>query len=148
MDWLSILKTIAYIILTLVCTGCPSLVAFLKARNKRKDAEIALQKAEDDKAKAEAEAAKAAAEADLRNMAQAFIESMEVTFAGFDKMMKAQGSSAGPIKKDMVSAKLQAYALQNNYEYDVAVWDEKIDELVKFTKKVNTNTTQNKNVAI
>lgn len=77
------------------------------------------------------------ANADLLATAKSFIASAEVAFDGFDKMMKAQGSSAGAMKKDTVFTKLQAYALQNGYEFDADEWSKKIDELVAFTKNVN-----------
>lgn len=77
------------------------------------------------------------ANADLLATAKNFISAAEVAFEGFDKMMKAQGGSAGAMKKDTVFTKLQAYALQNGYDFDATEWSEKIDELVKFTKNVN-----------
>lgn len=77
------------------------------------------------------------ANADLLATAKNFISAAEVAFEGFDKMMKAQGSSAGAMKKDTVFTKLQAYALQNGYDFDADEWSTKIDELVAFTKSVN-----------
>lgn len=77
------------------------------------------------------------ANADLLATAKQFISAAEVAFEGFDKMMKSQGSSAGAMKKDNVFTKLQAYALQNGYEFDGDEWNKKIDELVAYTKSVN-----------
>ena len=86
---------------------------------------------------AKGEAAKEKAEADLLATAKGFIAAAEVAFEGFDKTMKSQGSSAGAMKKDTVFNKLQAYALQNGYAFDVDAWSAKIDELVAYTKSVN-----------
>ena len=79
------------------------------------------------------------ANADLLATAKNFISAAEVAFDGFDKMMKAQGGSAGAMKKDTVFTKLQAYALQNGYDFNAEEWSAKIDELVQFTKSVNAN---------
>ena len=88
------------------------------------------------------EKAKALTINDLLAMAQNFVETAEKTFAGFDITMKAQGSSAGAMKKDTVFNKLQAYALQNGYEFDAEYWDAKIDEIVAFTREVNVKKTK------
>jgi hypothetical protein len=124
-------------ILSALATGIPALIALKKAWSARKKAEADAEAAKSEAEKAEAERAKEAANADLLATAKGFIAAAEVAFDGFDKMMKAQNSSAGAMKKDNVFTKLQAYALQNGYEFDAAEWNEKIDELVKFTKSVN-----------
>lgn len=87
---------------------------------------------------AKTEAAKEKADADLLETAKGFITAAEVAFDAFDKTLKSQGSSAGTMKKDTVFNKLQAYALQNGYAFDVDEWSGKIDELVAYTKSVNT----------
>ena len=86
---------------------------------------------------AKTETAKEKAKADLLATAKGFISAAEVAFAGFDKMMKQQGQSAGAMKKDTVFNKLQAYALQNGYTFDAEEWSQKIDELVAYTTSVN-----------
>jgi hypothetical protein len=121
MEIVKIILAIISIVLTLVST--PTFIAFKKAVKARKNAET--------------EAAKEKANADLLETAKGFIAAAEVAFDGFDKMMKSQGSSAGAMKKDNVFSKLQAYALQNGYEFNADEWSDKIDELVKFTKNVN-----------
>jgi hypothetical protein len=83
------------------------------------------------------EAEKAKAEADLIATAKNYIVEAENTFDGFDKMLKAQGNSAGKMKKDNVLARLQTYALLKGYDFDVEEWSSRIDELVEFTKEVN-----------
>lgn len=78
-----------------------------------------------------------AAENDLLTVVNGFIAAAEETFAGFDKVMKTQNSSAGGVKKENVMTKLQAYALEKGYKIDLAYWSAKVDELVAFTKSVN-----------
>ena len=86
---------------------------------------------------AETEAAKEKANADLLVHAQGFIQAAESSFESFNKLLKTQGSSAGPMKKENVLTKLQAYALQQGYEFDAEAWSAKIDEIVAFTREVN-----------
>lgn len=116
-----------YIILsiaaTLVGTIIPAVITHVKAVKAR----IAAQ----------TEAAKEKANADLLATAQNFIQVAETSFESFNKMLKSQGSSAGPMKKENVLAKLQAYALQHGYEFDAEAWSVKIDEIVAFTREVN-----------
>ena len=122
MDMLNIIYLIITIVSALASCGA-SIFAIRKAWNARKAAET--------------DAAKEKADSDLLATAKGFIASAEVAFEAFDKTLKAQGSSAGAMKKDTVFNKLQAYALQNGYNFDVDEWSKKIDELVAFTKSVN-----------
>ena len=123
MDWFNFITALISAIVTLVTVGIPAAIALVNALKKRKAAHT--------------EAEKAKATADLLATAKNFIAAAEVAFDGFDKMMKAQNGSAGAMKKDNVFTKLQAYALQNGYEFNADEWSDKIDELVKFTKAVN-----------
>ena len=123
MDWFNIISAIIAMVATLITTAVPAFLAFRKALIARKTAETS--------------AAKEKADADLLATAKNFITAAEVAFDGFDKMMKAQNSSAGAMKKDTVFTKLQAYALQNGYEFDAEDWSKRIDNLVAFTKSVN-----------
>lgn len=123
MSWLTNLKPILVALVSILGSLIPAFIALRKSWKARKAAQ--------------SEAAKERATADLLANAKNFIAAAEVAFDGFDKMMKAQGSSAGPMKKDTVFTKLQAYALQNGYEFDNAEWSEQIDKLVAFTKSVN-----------
>ena len=111
------------ILATLVTTLLPAIVALCRAIRACKAAQT--------------EAAKEKADADLLETAKGFISAAEVAFDAFDKTLKAQGSSAGTMKKDTVFNKLQAYALQNGYAFDVDEWSARIDELVAYTKSVN-----------
>ena len=125
MNWFNFVTAIISAFVTLVTVGIPSAIALVKAFKKRKAAVT--------------EADKEKANADLLATAKSFISAAEIAFDGFDKMMKAQGSSAAAMKKDNVFTKLQSYALQNGYEFNADEWSDKIDELVKFTKSVNAN---------
>lgn len=118
---------IIYVIISILATFITTLIP----------ASLALWKSIKSCRAAKTEAAKEKADADLLTTAKGFISAAEVAFEGFDKMMKAQNSSAGAMKKDTVFTKLQAYALQNGYSFDADVWNQKIDELVAYTKSVN-----------
>lgn len=127
MEWLEITKIIIAIITAVITVGIPAFIKLRKAILARRNAET--------------EADKAKAESDLLMIAKQFIKDAEIIFAGFDKVMKAQGSSAGAMKKESVLTKLQSYALNNGYDFDVEYWGNEIDELVKFTREVNTQVT-------
>lgn len=121
--WNTIIKAIIVALATFISTGLPLIVKFLQALKARRTAET--------------EAAKTKALNDMIATAQTFVQNAEKAYEGYDKMLKQQGESAGAMKKDNVLTKLQTYALQNGYDFDVAFWDEKIDEIVAFTKNVN-----------
>lgn len=128
MDWLTILKAVLVALATFLSTGLP---LFIKLRTSIRAAKSAKTEAESEKAYN-----------DMLSTAQSLIKAAEIAFDGFDKVMKAQGSSAGAMKKDNVLSKLQAYALSNGYEYDAEYWSGKVDDIVKFTREVNaTNST-------
>lgn len=77
------------------------------------------------------------ANADILSAAKRFIAEAEAAYDGFDKLLKAQGGSAGTMKKSNVFNNLQAFALQNGYEFNAEEWSARIDELVAYTKNVN-----------
>ena len=89
------------------------------------------------KKKAKTQAEKAAAELAMEQAAKGFIVEAEKLYSAYDAMAKQRGESAGALKKETVLAKLRTYAIENGITLDVAVWTDKIDELVKFTKDVN-----------
>ena len=123
MSWLTIIKAIIVAAATFLVTDVPLIVKFMQELKARKNAQI--------------EAEKTKALNDMLATAQAFVQNAEKAFEGYDKMLKQQGESAGAMKKDNVITKLQTYALQHGYDFDVTFWDEKIDEIVAFTKNVN-----------
>jgi hypothetical protein len=123
MTWLNILYLVLSAVIGIVATLIPFIVKVNKSVKAFKDAKTDVEREK--------------ANAELLDMAKHFVNTAEVAFEGFDKLMKAQNGSAGAMKKDTVLSKLQVYALQNGYEFDAVYWSEKIDELVKFTKDVN-----------
>lgn len=98
---------------------------------------IALLKSLKSKRVAKTEAEKEAAKTNMRDQLTILIESAEKLYKGVDVALKSQGQSAGPMKKDSVISKLQTYAINAGYTFDVEYWSEKIDELVEFTRNVN-----------
>lgn len=123
MDWVKVIIAIISAVGTFLVSGVPVLVKLAKTIKARKAAVT--------------EAEKEKATNDMLHAVNNFIEAAEKTFKGFDTVMKSQGSSAGSLKKDTVMTKLQAYAMQNGYEFDEAFWSQKIDNIVAMTKEVN-----------
>ena len=123
MEWITIVKGIIAALAGIISTGVPLVVSLVKAIKARKEAETAAEKEK--------------ANNDLLNVAQDLVATAEKAFASLDTVMKQQGASAGPMKKENVAAKLQAYALSKGYDYDAEYWSEKIDEIVAFTREVN-----------
>lgn len=121
--WSTIIKAIIVAVATFISTGLPLVVKFVQELKARRNAETETEKTK--------------ALNDMLATAQAFVQNAEKAFEGYDKMLKQQGESAGAMKKDNVITKLQTYALQHGYDFDVNFWDEKIDEIVAFTKNVN-----------
>lgn len=98
---------------------------------------IALLKSLKAKRLAKTEAEKEVAKTNMRDYLTTLIESAEKLYKGVDVALKSQGQSAGPMKKDSVMSKLQSYAINAGYTFDIDYWSEKIDELVEFTRNVN-----------
>ena len=98
---------------------------------------IALLKSLKSKRLAKTEAEKEVAKTNMLDQLTILIESAEKLYKGVDVALKSQGQSAGPMKKDSVISKLQTYAINAGYTFDVEYWSEKIDELVEFTRNVN-----------
>ena len=115
--------TITQLISLIAGTLVPSLVGLIVSI-------VAVVKAKD-------KAAREAAYNDLYQHGLEFVENVETTYESFNKMLKSQGSSAGPMKKEQVMTRLQNYALQNGYEFDEAFWSAEIDKIVAFTREVN-----------
>jgi hypothetical protein len=123
MNW-EVIVNITAIILGALGTGIPMFVKWNKARK--------------NKNKAVTEAEKQKAHNEMLDHANSLIILAEETYKSFDKVMKAQGDSAGRVKKKSVISDLQAFALTNGYEFDAEFWSNKIDEIVRFTKSVNS----------
>lgn len=120
---LHIIIPCAAAVLEFLTIGIPSIVKIRKTVKNLKNAESNEKRLE--------------ALNDLQEQAKVFIEAAEIAYKEINDTLKAKGSSAGPVKKDSVMLKLQSYATEKNYTFDVEYWSEKIDELVKYTKNVN-----------
>lgn len=129
---------IIYAVVGALVSGIPlllSLIATIKRfHNAKKDA----LDATDEAGKLQADAEAAEAKLDLINYAKQLITTAESTFDTVNKIMKQRGESAGPIKKEVVMAKLQSYATENGYDFDEAEWSNEVDNIVKLTKEVNS----------
>ena len=123
MDTIYIILQIVAFVLSFLASVVTLGIKLSNANKARKEAETAAEREK--------------AENDMLATAQGLVESAEQAFAGFDAVMKLQGSSAGAMKKDNVFTKLQTYALQHGYNFDADYWRDKIDEIVAFTRKVN-----------
>lgn len=99
---------------------------------------IKWNKARRDKKSAKTEAEKEKAEKEMREYLDELIIQAEKSFVVLDKVMKAQNSSAGSMKKKSVFTDLQAFAISKGFDFDIDFWSKKIDEIVAFTKEVNS----------
>lgn len=119
-SWVTIISGIVGIVITLVSTIIPLIVAIKK------------------KKAATTEAEKQAAINDITTALQVFIAEAEKQYGDVDKVLKAKGTSgAGAAKKDSVLLKAMTYCQSKGYEYNSDYINSKIDELVKMTKEVN-----------
>jgi flagellar basal body-associated protein FliL len=135
------IATIIYIIIvfcSFLITAVPAVIAFVKAAKAKKQAKEHAENATTEAERAKAEAAYSAAELEMEQAAKSFIAEAEITYKSFDDLLKAKGQSAGAIKKETVLAKLRNYAIEKGITIDSEKWSERIDELVAFTKKVNS----------
>ena len=137
METVKLIIAIAGFVLAFASTAAPLLVKLSIANKARKAAAEEMSRAKTEAELAAAAAAKEKAMNDMIATAQELVKSAEKAYAGFDAVMKQQNSSAGAMKKEHVTAKLQTYALSHGYEYDEEFWSGKIDEIVAFTREVN-----------
>lgn len=124
MDWEQILKIISIVLGCICTTIIPLAIKLASAVKKRKLAQT--------------EAEQKAAENDMLNTVDEFIVAAENLYKGVNDILKQRGESAGAVKKDSVLTKLQAYALQNGYDFDETYWSGVIDERVEVTRQVNS----------
>lgn len=122
--WLTIIESILVAVVSLLTTGIPLIIALNNARKKHKEAKTEAEKKE--------------ALNDMLKVANDFIEYAEDAYKSVDKVLKSEGGTAGGMKKESVMTKLQAYAMNKGYEFDSDFWNAKVDELVAFTRKVNS----------
>ena len=113
----------------LATTIVPLVIKLVQANKKRKEAKTEAEKAE--------------AEVDMLNTAILLIDGAESLYEDVDTVLKREQKSAHEVKKDNVMTKLQSYAIEKNYYFDADKWSEVIDNIVKFTKRVNGKTNTN-----
>lgn len=75
---------------------------------------------------------------DMKTQAKVFIEAAEIAYKDINDVLKSKGSSAGSVKKDSVMLKLQSYASEKGYDFDIDFWSQEIDNQVQYTKNVNS----------
>lgn len=134
---MEMLKTVLAFI-PVVLSATLAIISFVYAIKARRAAKKHLADATTAEEQAQADADLAAAELALETAAKSFIADAEVMYKSFDDVLKAKGQSAGTIKKETVLSKLRTYAIEKGITLDVDAWSAKIDELVAFTKKVNS----------
>lgn len=119
-----ILKIVLAVLSFVVATLIPTVIGLVKAIKAKKAAKTAQQEAEANSA--------------MQYAVNGFIEEAEELYKTVDAVVKEKGGSCGAVKKDSVLTKLQAYALQNGYDYDATYWSGVVDEIVEMTRKVNS----------
>lgn len=134
----TVLKVV-YAVASAVAVAIPLVIALVKNVKTKVKIRKELANANDDAEKAKLEAASSAATAEMLGVCDELIANAEVLYSDVSLILKREGKSAGVVKKDSVMSKLQAYALERNYEFDAKYWDSKIDEKVAMTKKVNVS---------
>ena len=120
---ISTILDIVYVIAGAIVSAVPFVITICRLCKKKKAAKT--------------EAEKEAATNDLTDVVTKFIEQAEETYKEVNDILKRENKSAGSVKKDSVLTKLQAYALQKGYDFDLDEWSGKIDEIVEMTRKVN-----------
>lgn len=121
---------IIYTCAILVIGLTTSIIGFVRAVKAKK----AAKRIADEKEKAEAEAK---ANDMLREEANKLMEKAEVFYKNLDVVLKQQGESAGPYKKEDVMAKLQGFAIASGIDFDTEKWSAYVDATCKFTKVLN-----------
>lgn len=134
----SIVNVIIIVATFVITTAIPFIIGLVDANKKRKAAKKAAEEATTEAELAKAEAAHQAAINDMLRQANVFVEQMEGLYKNIDGIVKEQGSTTGPLKKEGAMTKLQAYAIENGYEFDAEYWSKYIDDTVKLTHNVNS----------
>lgn len=107
-----------------------TIIGFVRAAKAKKKAKLIA----DEKERAEAEAK---ANDMLREEANRLMEKAEVFYKNLDLVLKQQGESAGPYKKEDVMAKLQGFAIAAEIPFDYDKWSQYVDVTCRFTKILN-----------
>lgn len=128
---------IIYAVIGALVSGIPLLLSLIAAIKRFHKAKTDALEATDEAGKLQADAEAAEAKLDLMDYAKQLITTAEETFDTVNKIMKQRGESAGPIKKEVVMAKLQSYATENGYDFDETEWSNEVDAIVQLTREVN-----------
>ena len=128
---------IIYAVVGALVSGIPLLLSLIAAIKRFHKAKTDALEATDEAGKLQADAEAAEAKLDLMDYAKQLITTAEETFDTVNKIMKQRGQSAGPIKKEVVMAKLQSYATENGYDFDETEWSDEVDNIVQLTREVN-----------
>lgn len=128
---------IIYAVIGALASGIPLLLSLIAAIKRFHKAKTDALEATDEAGKLQADAEAAEAKLDLMDYAKQLITTAEETFDTVNKIMKQRGESAGPIKKEVVMAKLQSYATENGYDFDETKWSNEVDAIVQLTREVN-----------
>lgn len=134
----TILKVV-YAVASAIAVAIPLVIALVVNVKSKIKIRKELASTTDDAEKAKLEAANSAATTEMLNACNQLIANAETLYADVSAILKKEGKSAGSVKKDSVMSKLQAFAIENGYDFDAAYWNEKIDEIVDLTKKVNAS---------
>lgn len=128
---------IIYAVIGALVSGIPLLLSLIAAIKRFHKAKRDALEATDEAGKLQADAEAAEAKLDLIDYAKQLITTAEETFDTVNKIMKQRGESAGPIKKEVVMAKLQSYATENGYDFNETEWSNEVDAIVQLTREVN-----------
>lgn len=130
---------LVYLAVGALAVAIPLVIGLVANIKKKIAARKALLEATTDAAVAQAEADSAQATLDMKSYAAELVKTAESTFKSVNEILKTKGESAGPLKKEIVISKLQSYAAEKGYDFDVEQWSKQIDEIVALTKEVNHN---------
>lgn len=123
MDKELLIKLLIALAAFLFTTLIPSVVGFIKNRQKAKNAKN--------------EAEKQAAINELKELAREFVVDAENLWKNVDPILKSNGISFGATKKESVMTKLLRACIDKNVDFDEAYWSKEVDDLVTVTRQVN-----------
>lgn len=132
----TILKVV-YALVSALAVAIPLVIALVANIKSKINIRKKLVNTTDEAEKAKLEALNSSATTDMLNVCNQLIANAETLYTDVSMILKREGKSAGAVKKDSVLSKLQAYAIEHDYNFDIDFWDTKIDEIVDLTKKVN-----------
>lgn len=132
----TILKVV-YALVSALAVAIPLVIALVANIKSKINIRKKLVNTTDEAEKAKLEALNSSATTDMLNVCNQLIANAETLYTDVSMILKREGKSAGAVKKDSVLSKLQAYAIEHGYNFDIDFWDTKIDEIVDLTKKVN-----------